>query len=103
MAIPWVPALIADPKRVENYSGTTDASGNYTVVYTRSFVTTPTIQPVIANTTETQLFKITSSTTSGFTVQIRTRSSITVLSSDLLSSATTAVVGAQVNVLVVGN
>lgn len=89
--------------REEDYSGTTDGSGNYTVAYSAAFGATPNVQPVIVNATDSQFFKLTSSNTTGFTVQVRERASLTVLGINLLSFATTAVSGASVRVLVVGN
>jgi hypothetical protein len=56
-------------KRVETYTGTTNASGDYTVTYATAFATTPDVQPQLQAPTNTQSIRITNSTTTGFTVK----------------------------------
>lgn len=53
------------------YGGTTDGSGNYTVVFETELTGTPRITPVIVNQTDNnQWIKVTSVSTTGFTVNV---------------------------------
>lgn len=65
-------------KRVETYSGTSDASGNYTVSYTTAFGSTPDVQPQIqaSGSSDTRTIRITASSTTGFTVNVRNRNEV---------------------------
>lgn len=87
-------------KRTETYSGTTDASGNWTVVFPIAFPSTPNIQPVLVNPSNAAVFTLTASSASGFTVNVGIRASLTVLGISLLSFAVTPVSGQAVNALV---
>lgn len=87
-------------RRIETYLGTTNASGNYTVVYATPFTQVPDIQPQIQNGNYNQFIKITSSTTTGFTVSVGLRSSVTIGGIEVLLAATTVVNGASIGVLV---
>lgn len=86
---------IPTAKRIETYLGSTDSSGNYTVTYATSFASVPDIQPQLQGGSNTQLIKITSTTTSGFTVNVQNRTDTL----GLLPSYA-AVSGASVGVLV---
>lgn len=90
----------APGKRIETYLGTTDGSGNYTVTYGTAFSSTPDVQPQLQSGTTSQLVRITSTSTTGFTVQVTNRASVTLLGIEVLLAATTAVSGASVGVLV---
>lgn len=90
----------ANIRRVETYLGTTDGSGNYTVTYSPAFSTTPDVQPQLQAGTTQQMVRITSSTTTGFTVNATNRATVTLLSVDVLLGNTTPLVGASVGVLV---
>lgn len=88
---------VSKTKRQETYSGTTDASGNYTVTFGTAYSVAPNIQAnPIGGTTEIFL-KIVSVSTTGFTANVFQR--VTVLSL-ALSTATTPVSGASVDVLI---
>lgn len=88
---------VSKTKRQETYSGTTDASGNYTVTFGTSYSATPNIQAnPIGGSTETFL-KITSISTTGFAVNVFQRATVLSLA---LSTATTAINGAFVDVLI---
>lgn len=89
--------------RFEDYSGNTDAAGNYIVAYASAYESTPNVQPVITSNSDIQFFKLINSSATGFTVQVRERASLTLLTVNLLSFGTTPSVGASVRVLVVGN
>lgn len=66
-------AILDTIKRVETYLGTTNASGDYTVTYATAFATAPDVRPQLQSPTDTQTVRITSSTTTGFTVKARSR------------------------------
>lgn len=87
--------------RIDTYLGTTDGSGNYTITYPEAFSTVPDVQPQLQAGTPSQVVRITSSTTTGFTVQVTNRASVNLLGFELLLAATTPVSGASVGVLVV--
>lgn len=86
-------------KRVETYSGTTNASGNYTVTFASSYSVAPNVQanPIGG----TALYKtITSVSTTGFTVNISTQNSAIVALVSVLLPGVTAVSGASVDILI---
>ena len=84
-------------KRQITYSGTSDASGNYTVTFSTSFSVAPNIQAnVIGSGTEVQS-RVVSVSTTGFTVNVFQRVSVLSLA---LSTATTPVNGATVHALI---
>lgn len=89
------PVTIETSKRIETYTGTTDSSGNYTVTYATAFSVTPDVQPQLQAGSNTQLIKITSTSTTGFTVNAQNRTDVI----GLLPSYA-AVSGASVGVLV---
>lgn len=60
-------------KRQETYSGTTSGSGTYTVSFGTAYAVAPNIQANIINGTDTQTIRITSVSTTGFTVLVRNR------------------------------
>lgn len=71
-------ATLPSTKRQETYLGNTDGSGNYTVTYGTAFAATPDVQPQIqaGSTTDTRTVRITASSTTGFTVNVRNRSEV---------------------------
>lgn len=87
-------------RRVETFSGVTNASGNLTFTYSTPYSSVPDVQPQLTAGTPSQVVRITSSTTTGFTVQVTNRASVTLLAVEVLLAATTPVVGAAVNILV---
>ena len=86
--------------KTETFSGVTNASGNYTVTYATPYPSVPDVQPQLTAGTPSQVVRITSSTTAGFTVQVTNRASVTLLAIEVLLAATTPVVSAPVSVLV---
>lgn len=88
-------------KRRETYSGTTNASGVYTVSFATAYAAAPNIQANIVNQSATnQFLRVSSVSTTGFTVNAFQRSSVTLLGIDLLLFATTNVNGASVDVII---
>lgn len=92
----YIKERLEPPKRIETYQGTTDAAGNFSVTYTTSFPVTPHVDPELFGATDTQAIRITASTTTGFTVNVRNRTDVL----GLLPSYSN-VPGASVSVLVI--
>lgn len=87
-------------RRSETYRGLTNASGNYSVTYSTPFPSVPDVQPQLQAGTPTQVVRVVSNTTTGFTVQVTNRTSANLLGLELLLAATTVVSGSDVSVLV---
>lgn len=87
-------------KRQETYSGSTNASGNYTVTFGTAYAAAPNIQANITGGTALQRSTITSITTTGFTVNVVSQNTNTLLGIVSLVSSTTLVNGASVDVLI---
>jgi len=67
---------ITDTKKVAVYSGTTNASGIYTVTFGTAYSVAPNIQANIVGGSDTQNIRITSVSTTGFTVTVRNRTDV---------------------------
>lgn len=67
---------VSKTKRQEPYSGTTSGSGTYTVTFGTSYSSAPNIQANIIGATDTQNIRITSISTTGFTVTVRNRTDV---------------------------
>ena len=93
---PTIPTV----RRVETYLGNTNASGNYTVTYASAFPTVPDVQPQTQIGVANQSVLVTSSLTTGFTIQVVLRASVNILGSDVLLASVSPVNGASVSVLV---
>lgn len=92
---------IPTQKRIETYTGTTNASGQITVTYATAFPSAPNVQPP-PPTAANQVWTVVSNTVSGFTLQLNQRNTVTLLSVEVLLGATVPVSGAAAQVLVVG-
>lgn len=90
-------------RRIETYTGVTNGSGDYTVVYSTAFSTTPKVVPSLVTASQSLTYRVSNSTTTGFTIRVEQRASVTVLSLQVVGFATTAVAGAGVNVIVIGD
>lgn len=89
-------------KRIESYSGSTDGSGAYTVTFSTSYTVAPNVQASIPNQSATNQFvRVSSVSTTGFTINVFARNSINLLGTDVLLFTTTNVSSATVDVLVV--
>lgn len=93
-------ATLPTARRVETYTGTTNAQGQVTVVYPTAFAAAPVVQPP-APAVASQVWTTVSSTATGFTLQLNQRNSINLLNTDLLLGATVPVVGTVAQFLVV--
>lgn len=67
---------IPTAKRSETYLGSSNSSGNYTVSYATAFTATPDVQPQLQAGTPTQTIRITASSTTGFTVNVQSRTDV---------------------------
>lgn len=79
------------------YSGTSNASGNYTVVFATAYSAAPNIQANVVGGNTEQQCRIVSVSTTGFTINAFQRTTVLSLA---LSTATTPVIGAAIDVLV---
>lgn len=93
---PTIPVV----RRMETFSGVTDASGNFTVTYATAYPAIPHVNPQLTAGTPSQVVRVVASTATGFTVNATNRSSVTLLAVEVLLAATTPVVGAAVSVSV---
>lgn len=87
-------------KRIETYTGTTNATGQVIVTYPTAFSAIPNVQPpppILPN----QVWTITSSTTTGFTAVLSQRNTITLLSVEVLLGAVVPVSGSAVQIVVI--
>lgn len=82
-------------KRQETYSGTTNASGIYTITYPTAYANIPNVQFQIRGGLVTQTVRITSSTTTGCTLYVQNRVDVVGLLPSYVN-----VSGATVDVLV---
>lgn len=93
-------ANTTDVKRIDTYTGTTDANGLFTVTYPTAFAARPSVQPEPpANANQTWV--VVSSTATGFSLRLVQRAAVTLLSVEVLLAATTNVSGASVRVVVI--
>lgn len=84
------------------YSGTTNASGEFSVVYIEPYLVAPVVLPVILpNGAAERTVRVSANSTTGFTVKVEQRSSINLLGADVLLATTTNVSGATVSVVVI--
>lgn len=88
-------------KRPETFNGTTNASGIFTVTFVNTYSTPPHVNPVIINGAANQTILLSNVTTTGCTVTVVQRTSVTLLAVEVLLAATAPVSGATVGVLVV--
>lgn len=89
-----------DARRIDVYTGVTDANGLYTVVYPTAFPTVPYIQPEPLTLANQTWVKVTSTTT-GFSLRLVQRNAVTLLATEVLLAGTTNVAGAAARVVVV--
>lgn len=93
-------ATLPVARRIETYTGTTNAQGQVIVVYPTAFAAAPVVQPP-APSAANQVWTTVSSTATGFTMQLNQRNSINLLNADVLLGATVPVVGTVAQFLVV--
>lgn len=87
-------------KRIETYTGATDANGLITVTYPVAFSVVPNVQPGPPPSSDMS-WVLVSTTTTGFSLRLVQRAVLTVLSLQVLAGTVTNVVGSPARVLVV--
>lgn len=93
-------ATLPVAKRIETYSGTTNASGQIVVTYPSAFPSVPVVQPP-APAAANQVWTTVASSTTGFTLQLNQRNVVTLLGIEVLLGATVPVAGVAATILVV--
>lgn len=89
-------------KRIEAYAGTTDANGDYIVVFPLQFPVTPHINPVgYPGIDSDTRVRIVAASASGFTIRTEKSLGLTVLGLTVLGFGSTPFAGVPVRVLVV--
>lgn len=63
-------------KKIETFSGSTNSSGNYTVTFANAYPTVPNVQPQPINPDVRDVCRVTSVSTTGFTINIQRRTDI---------------------------
>lgn len=89
-----------DAKRIENYAGTTDSNGVYTVTFATPFAAIPTIQPeppALPN----QVWVKVNATVNGFSIRLVQRNTVNLLNIEVLLGATVNVANAPARVSVI--
>lgn len=88
-------------KRIETFTGSTDANGLITVTYSPAYPSVPSVQPGPPPSSDMS-WVLVSSTTTGFSIRLVQRSVLTVLSLQVLAGTVTNVASSPAQVLVVG-
>lgn len=89
-------------KRMETYAFTTDANGDFSIVFAPAFKITPHVNPVCYPAADsTTRVRVTAASNTGFTVKTEKNSGLTVLGIDVLGLATANVPSVPVRVVVV--
>ena len=91
-------APATDPvvKRVENYSGVTDANGLWSVTHTPSFPAAPDLTTYIASDNPDYTLTVVTQTASGFQVKVQKRNTASVAGITVIIPGWTVVSGASV-------
>jgi hypothetical protein len=98
----FMPMTMPVMRRMETYEGTTNGSGDYTVVYSIPFSVVPNVHPVIAPTADSNVrVRVSNSTVNGFTVRTEKSVGITVLGLDVLGLSASATPSVPVEVTVI--
>lgn len=93
-------ATLPIAKRLETYTGTTNASGQIIVTYPVAFAAIPNVQtppPALAS----QVWTLTASTTTGFTAVLNQRNVVTLLGLEVLLGAVVPVSGSAAQIVVI--
>lgn len=91
---------IPGSKRIDTYTGTTDANGLFTVTYPTPFATVPSVQPeppLVAN----QVWVKVTSTVNGFSLRLTQRNVVSLLGVEVLLGATVNATAAPARVTVI--
>ena len=97
----WV--IPAAYKRIDTYTGTTDASGNLTITYPTVFPASPHVNPVTKPPADSiTRVRVTAESVSGCTIKSEKNATVNLLRIDILGIGTANVAGVPVGVLVAG-
>lgn len=88
-------------KRIETYTGTTNASGIYTVTYANAFSSKPKVLVSYEGANNKNNVFVSASSTTGFTITATQYNAISALGFEVLAGAPTALTSATVNVIVI--
>ena len=95
-------ATLPVQRRIETFTGTTNAQGQITVTYSSPYPTVPVVQtPVVSQ--PNQVWWVTNSTVSGFTMTLSERRTVSLLGAEVLLGAVVPVPGVTAKVLVVAD
>lgn len=94
-------ATLPIDKRIETFTGNTDANGLITVTYSPAYPSVPSVQPGPPPSSDMS-WVLVSSTTTGFSIRLVQRSVLTVLAVQVLAGTVTNVTSSPAQVLVVG-
>lgn len=99
----WIGSPANSARRIDFYSGQTNGSGAYTVVYPTPFPAgkIPSVQPSLTNPSTGRRFRVSASTETGFTVIVEDPVSVVVLSVSVLGVGVTTVPSQAMTVVVV--
>lgn len=88
-------------RRVETFTGTTNASGDYIITFANTYSVIPDVQAqLFPSTTANQIVRIISISTTGCTVRVEQRNPVTVLGLEVLLAGVAVTSGATVSVQV---
>ena len=87
-------------RRTETYSGTTDSNGDFIVNFPRAFSGNPHIDVALPGADAQTSYRLVSISPTAVTIRVERRSSLTVLSLQVLSFAVAAVAGQSISVMV---
>lgn len=88
-------------KKSEVVSGTTDSNGLVTLTFTKSYLFPPFVLPVVVGMSTEQFIRVVSVSNTQCQIHVYQRNSLTLLSVNLLSFATTNVNNTEVSVLII--
>lgn len=103
--MPVLPFAQMETDKIVRYSGVTNGSGLYSVTYAAAYPAgkIPSVIPSMVGAPNTHSARVTASSETGFTVKVESRSLVTILSIEVLSSAVTPVTNQAVSVIVMAN
>lgn len=90
-------------RRLEVYTGLTNASGAYSITYATPFPVgkPPSVQPALTGGVQGRMFRVSASTETGFTVTVEDRTSVVVLGISVLGLGFAPAVSQGLSVVVV--
>lgn len=94
--------MVIAPRRMQTYIGTTDAAGDFVIVFAPPFASTPVVDPVCCPPADaTTRARVTVLSNTGFTVHTERNSGVNVLGIDVLLFTASVVPNVPIRVMVV--